>query len=629
MSYDADSIDVLEGLEAVRERPGMYIGSTDEVGFHHLLWEILDNAIDEAMNGHADVISVEVDPKTSMATVIDNGRGIPFDMHPKAKRPAAEVIFTTLHAGGKFGSGAYKNAGGLHGVGSSVVNALSSELHIEIYRDDKRYTQTFKRGKALKPKTMRGRKGAHGTRIDFVPDAKIFGVQNFDLDLIRQRIKTKAYLTPGVTLKFNGDSYCFEGGLLDFLAEQLETEDLSLVTDFPFHIDDGEIQVALTWTDDPRSMGDLVASFANGIPTRDGGTHLKGLKAGVSEAVRVWMQENKLWPKKPSVEAQDIREGVCGAIHVLVEDPQFQGQTKDRLNNPEVQKTVRSAVYSAISDWLIQNSQQAKTLAQRIIEAARARTAARAARVQVRRKSITRRVTLPGKLADCSLSDVEKTELFVVEGDSAGGSAKQGRDRSCQAILPLRGKVINAVRESPARVAKNQEIKDLVEAIGTGMGSAFDLQGLRYGKIILLMDADVDGHHISTLLLAFFYQHMRPLIDEGRVFLAQPPLYRVVAGKHTAWISSDDELESFLGKLSQRQRAVAEISYFKGLGEMPPKTLYETTMDPESRRLLRVRIPVGKEVEAAVVLNDLMGKDTEKRLPYMLQASAQAERLDL
>lgn len=628
-TYDAGSIDVLEGLEAVRERPGMYIGSTGEAGLHHLLWEILDNAIDEAMNGHADVISVEVDPKSRTATVIDNGRGIPFDQHPKLKKPAAEVIFTTLHAGGKFGGGAYKTAGGLHGVGSSVVNALSSEMHIEIYRDGKRYTQTFKRGKALKPKTVKGRKNAHGTRVDFVPDKKIFGSLTFDTDLVIRRVKTKAYLTPGVRFTVNGEEFKFDGGLIDLLGDRLESLGLTPVTDFPLSIREEGLHVAITWTDDSRPLDDLVASYANGIPTRDGGTHLSGLKAGVSEAVREWMQDVGEWPKKPQVQVQDIREGVCGAIHVLVENPQFQGQTKDRLNNQEVQGSVRSAVRVAVKDWLLKNGQQAQALAHRIIEAAKARTAARAARSQVKRKSITKKLTLPGKLADCSSSDVGETELFIVEGDSAGGSAKQGRDRRTQAVLPLRGKIINAVRESAKKVRANSQIQDLVEAIGTGMGPSFDLSGLRYGKVILLMDADVDGHHISTLMLGFMYTYMRPLIDAGHVYLAKPPLYYIKAGAKTMWAADDAEKKKILKKLSKSQAANAEIGYFKGLGEMPPKVLFDTTMNPQQRRLLRVDVPDGQEVTTAIVINDLLGNDTEKRLPYMEETALRPEDLSV
>jgi DNA gyrase subunit B len=491
-----------------------------------------------------------------------------------------------------------------------------------VIRDGKRYTQSFERGVAKKPKIVNGPKTKHGTTVTFTPDPQIFGKKlRFNMDTIRERIRTKAYLTPGVAFTLNGEVFKFNGGLVDLLGDQLEAGDLVAVTEFPFSLEEDGLQVALTWTEDPRSSDELVHAFANGIPTRDGGTHISGLKAGVSEAVKEWMVEAKLWPKRPAMEAQDIREGLAGAIHVFVQNPQFQGQTKDRLNNPEVKGTVRSVVRKGLLDWLRSNSKQSQALAQRVIDAAKARTASRAARDQVRRKTVTKTLALPGKLADCSSSELEETELFLVEGDSAGGSAKQGRNRVNQAVLALRGKVINSIRENPKRVSANAEIKDLIDAVGTGMGRQFDMEGLRYGKVILLMDADVDGHHISTLVLAFLYEYMRPLIDAGRVYLAQPPLYRINSGSESFWAADDAERDDFIRSLPKKRRGSVEISYFKGLGEMPPKVLFETTMDPSTRRLLRVSIPDGKEVETAVILNDLLGSDSEMRVAYMMESA--------
>jgi DNA gyrase subunit B len=623
MSYTASDIDVLEGLEAVRKRPGMYVGGTGAAGFHHLIWEILDNSVDEAIGGHASRITVDVGEET--VTVEDDGRGIPFDPHPKHKKPAVEVILTTLHSGGKFGGGAYKTAGGLHGVGSSVVNALSSRLDVVIWREGVEYAQSYSRGVAAKPVKSKVSKAKHGTRISFVPDMKIFGKQDFDIEKIRERVRTKAYLTPGVVFVLNGEELCFRGGLEDLVVDCLEKEKLQTVTPKPFTLVLDTMQVSLSWTTGPQSMEECSQYFANGIPTEDGGTHLKGLRAAVVAAVRDFAKTSKLFPKKPAVTPEDIREGLVAAIHVFVEDPQFQGQTKDRLNNPEVEGEVYRAVKPEMERWLLREREQSATLIQRIIDAARARTAARAASNQVLRKSPIAKLRLPGKLADCSSQDPSRCELFLVEGDSAGGSAKQGRDRRTQAILPLRGKVLNAVMAGPKKATANLELQNVIDALGCGVGSAFDLNALRYDRVILLMDADVDGHHICCLMLAFFHTVMPQLIMAGKVFIAQPPLFRVRAGSQNFWAGSEAELSKFLGTLSKKEQVSAEVSYFKGLGEMPPKLLYETTMDPRSRQLLRIEIPDGREVETAAMMNDLLGGDASMRAE-MLQNFVPDER---
>lgn len=611
-NYDASSIEVLEGLEAVRKRPGMYIGGTDTNGFHHLLWEIVDNSVDEAIAGHAT--KIEIDLQDRKASVQDNGRGIPYGKHPKTGLSAIDVIFTKLHAGGKFGGGAYKTSGGLHGVGSSVVNALSSEMEVSSTRGGHTATRRFERGVPKgRLKKVSAPKRAHGTFVQFVPDEEIFGKKlSFKMPVVLERLRVKAYLTPGVefVLRYKGqeESFCFVGGLRDYLSHTLEETGDEMVTEFPFSAttDEPRIQVSLVWTTSARSD---VLSFANGIPTRDGGTHEKGLDHLIVSKIRDVMRDHKLVPKRLKLVPDDIREGLLAFVSVFVEEPQFQGQTKDRLNNQEVKKQVHETLSAHFSEWLRDNQRQTEKIILRVIQSAKARLAARDAKVKVRRATPMSRLILPGKLADCSSTNRDETELFLVEGDSAGGSAKMARDRKTQAILPLRGKILNSESAPLSKVMKNEELRNIVTALGCGIGDTFNLNSLRYGKVILLMDADSDGHHISVLALTFFYRHLPELIEEGKIYLAVPPLYRVTYKSESFWIEDDDELK----RLLRKKRGNPEITRFKGLGEMPPSVLKVTAMAPETRTLNRVEIPDGAALETEAVISAMMGKDPSAR----------------
>jgi DNA gyrase/topoisomerase IV subunit B len=655
-TYTAKDITVLEGLEPVRRRPSMYIGGVDGKGLHHLVWEIIDNAVDEYLNGYADTITVTLHKDSESITVSDNGRGIPVDNHPKFKKPALELILCTLHSGAKFGEGGnYIHSGGLHGVGSSVVNALSKKLVATIHRDGHEWTQTFKRGKKAtdleKARPFRG----HGTTIYFEPDADIFKTVTFDANLIKTHLEDMSYIHSGLKITFKNEvtketfDLSHPGGIPEYLERLVKGEPGASgpggkdsqkpsgtnvpgspakvpVTDAIFHIvrDNGDkLEAALQWTE---STDETVRSYCNGIRTSIGGTHENGFRNAITKAIRNYIETHDVKIKGLSITAEDIREGIVGVLSVFSREPQFQGQTKERLNNPEMTKTVDDFVRPALEAWLNANKQAADRIVGRIVLAARAREASRAAASEVKRKSAaTRKLNLPGKLADCSSADVDETELFIVEGDSAGGSAVDGRNRKTQAILPLRGKILNSEGMPTSKALLNQELSNLVAAIGTGIAEKFDIDRLRYGKVILLMDADQDGNHIATLLLAFFFRHMPWLIRHGHVYIAQPPLYRINVGKETHWARDDAHKEEIIGRLPAN--AKYDIQRFKGLGEMRPQILGETTLNPKNRTLLKVHID--SDLDADQTFVTLLGKEASLRYDFIMSSAAMAKELDV
>lgn len=633
--YTAEDIEVLEGLEPVRKRPAMYIGSTDSRGLHHLLWEILDNSIDEYLNGHADQITVTLHADGRSCTVGDNGRGIPVDKHRKYKRSALELILTTLHAGGKFSDKNYLHSGGLHGVGASVVNALSRELIVTVRRDGFEWRQKFVRGIPKTETEKVGKATGHGTSTFFRPDEDIFPRTDFVAEVLRAHLEDVSYIHPGLKITFIDEAkkeksiFSNPGGIKDYLGKVIEGDQKKLVVDQNFHVsrDDSadRAEVALTWTE---ATDESVRSYCNGIRTRSGGTHEAGLRSAVVKAVRNFLETHEIPLKGVTITAEDIREGLVAILSVFVREPQFQGQTKERLNNPEMTAQVDGLVRPALENWLNNNPSLSDKIIGRIVLAARARLASREAAKEVKRKSpISRRLNLPGKLADCNSStEPGETELFIVEGDSAGGSAKLGRNAKFQAVLPLRGKVLNSEGITASKALQHGEFNDLVQALGCGVSDSFDLSRLRYGRVILLMDADYDGHHITTLLLTFFYRHMPELIRKERLFIARPPLYKIRVGKdETHWAHDDVDKEEILAKLPARARP--EITRFKGLGEMPPKTLAETTLDPRHRTLLKVMIE--SELETDRVFVTLMGKDASLRYQFIMDSAGLADDLDI
>ena len=642
--YTADDIQVLEGLEPVRKRPGMYIGGTGKDGYHHLLWEVVDNSIDEVINKHATKVEVTLHKDGKSATVEDNGRGIPIGIMKNQKKPALEVIFSTLHSGGKFERGkSYAVSGGLHGVGAAVVNALSSELIVQVKIDGERHEMRFARGETKsKLKNLGGARGS-GTTVTFRPDDEVFGGKlHFDPEAIVERLEAKAYLHAGLEIVFTDETkspkatttFLHPQGIAEYLPKLVSDRGKLPVPSngTPFYMEKQDkdarlgVELALQWTE---STDDQIKTYVNSVPTPDGGTHDAGLRSAIVKAIRNYIATHKLDPKGVTLTAEDIREGVVAVLSTYVHDPQFQSQTKNRLNNPEVSGQVEAIVRPALENFLNANPNWAHAVVGRTIIAARAREASRAAAQQVSRKTaVSHRLNLPGKLADCSSTSPDESELFIVEGDSAGGSAKQGRDRRTQAILPLRGKVLNAEQANSQKLLANKELQDIVSALGCGMGEAVDLSKLRYGKIFLLMDADADGHHIATLLMTFFFRHMKPLIDHGHVFLAQPPLYRIDIGKQTFWALDDLHKERLL-KQHAKANSRPSITRFKGLGEMNPDTLKMTTLDPKSRQTLRVTVKESELLSTDRMISELMGKDVAARFKLITENAAEIGDLDV
>jgi len=630
-TYDESQIQVLEGLEAVRKRPGMYIGSTGSKGLHHLVWEVVDNSIDEAMAGFCTKIDVIVHPDNSV-TVIDNGRGIPVGEHPQMKRPAVEVVLTVLHAGGKFGGEGYKVSGGLHGVGVSVVNALSETLTVQVKRDGKIYEQQYRRGVPQYDLRTIGETDETGTTITFKPDPEIFTeTTEFDFDVLQSRLRELAFLNKGIEMNLIDErqgvsnTYKYDGGIVSFVEYLNRTKEV--IHQPPIFIEANkeniQVEIALQYND---SYTENIYSFANNIHTYEGGTHESGFKSALTRLLNEYARKSNLMKDNDAnLTGEDVREGLTAIISVKIPEPQFEGQTKTKLGNGEVRGIVESLFSDKFARFLDENPSVARKITEKAIQAARAREAARKARELTRRKNALENSSLPGKLADCSSRDASISEMYIVEGDSAGGSAKQGRDRHFQAVLPLRGKILNVEKSRLDKVLSNTEIRAIITALGTGIGEDFDITKARYHKIIIMTDADVDGAHIRTLLLTFFYRYMRKLIESGYIYIAQPPLYRIERNKVIRYAYNDRQKEQIIKEFGEG--AKVNVQRYKGLGEMNPEQLWETTMDPETRTLLQVSIQ--DAIEADALFDMLMGDNVEPRREFIQQNAKFVKNLDI
>ena len=630
-TYGAKSIKVLKGLEAVRKRPGMYVGSTGTSGLHHLVYEVVDNSVDEALAGFCDKITVVIH-KDSTVTVTDNGRGIPVELHEKEGRPAVEVVMTTLHAGGKFDKDSYKVSGGLHGVGVSVVNALSEQLEVEVKRSGQLYRQRYSRGKPLEDLKNLGPAEGSGTSVRFLADSQIFETRDYSFDTLSQRLRELAFLNAGIRISIldervdKSHDFQFDGGVVEFV--QTLNRGHQTLHQPPLHIqrirDDVDVEIALQYND---TFNENVFSYVNTIHTVEGGTHLVGFRSALTRALNSYgVREKRFKNEKLSLAGEDVREGLSAVINVKVPEPQFEGQTKSKLGNSEVKGIVDSVVFEGLHDFFETNPAVARSIIDKSVAAARAREAARKARELARRKTALDSGSLPGKLADCSSRDPSISELFIVEGESAGGSAKQARNRQFQAILPIKGKILNVEKARPDKMLSNEEIRTIITAVGGGVGLEFDLTKARYHKIILMTDADVDGAHIMTLLLTFLFRQMRPLLENGYVYIAQPPLYRVSKAKKTFYSWSDEERDRISITEFGGTKGV-HFQRYKGLGEMNPDQLWETTMDPERRLLLRVTLE--DAVEANDIFSILMGDEVEPRRQFIQENALDVENLDI
>ena len=629
-NYSASNITVLEGLSAVRKRPGMYIGTTDVAGLHHMVWEIVDNSIDEALAGYCTQVDIEINKDGSLS-VTDNGRGIPVDIHSKTGKSALETVLTVLHAGGKFGDGGYKVSGGLHGVGVSVVNALSTQVIAEVKRDGKLHRQEYSKGQVMTECEVVGKAKTTGTKITFTPDSEIFETVVFNYETIKNRLRQQAYLTKGVTITVldhrtgKRAKFFFQGGVKSYI--QHINKDKKAITSCFYTdkmVDEGQIEISFQYTE---SFQEHVFTFANNISTTEGGMHLTGFKSALTRTINVYAREKGLLKEKDdNLSSDDVREGLTAVISVKLGEPQFEGQTKGKLGNPEMRSAVESVFAEELGYFLQENPKDAKSIIGKCTLAAKARKAARAARESVIRKGALDGMTLPGKLADCSSKDPAISELYIVEGDSAGGSAKQGRDREYQAILPLRGKILNVEQARLDRILANEEVKALITAIGCGIGESFNPEKIRYHKIVIMTDADVDGAHITTLLLTLFYRYFRPIVEQGRIYIAKPPLYKLSHGKKMFYAYTEEEkmhvLENEFGPDTK-----VNIQRYKGLGEMNPEQLWETTMDPQTRSMFKITVNDAELADS--VFETLMGKDVPPRKKFIQSMAKEVKNLDI